>query len=56
LLLLRNKENYELDILINNVSLTGIKNPCIWNELQSYHVITNLVAEIEHKILIMGLT
>jgi len=51
LLLLRNTKNYEADILINNVSLTGIKNRCIWNELQSYHVITNLVADLMHDIL-----
>lgn len=51
LLLLRNKENYEADVLINNVSLTGIKDRCIWNELQSYHVITNLVVDLMHDIL-----
>jgi len=51
LLLLRNRENYEADILINNVSLTGIKDRCVWNELQNYHVITNLVADLMHDIL-----
>ncbi|KYN20118.1 hypothetical protein ALC57_07546 [Trachymyrmex cornetzi] len=50
-LLLRNKENYETDILINNVSLTGIKDRCVWNELQAYHVVTNLVADLMHDIL-----
>lgn len=51
LLVLRNRENYEADIHINNVSLTGIKNRCVWNELQTYHVITNLVADLMHDIL-----
>lgn len=50
-LLLRNRENYEADIFINNVSLTGIKDRCVWNELQNYHVITNLVADLMHDIL-----
>lgn len=50
-LLLRNKENYEADVLINNVSLTGIKDRCVWNELQTYHVITNLVADLMHDFL-----
>lgn len=51
LLVLRNRENYEANICINNVSLTGIKNRCVWNEFQTYHVITNLVADLMHDIL-----
>ncbi|RLU15468.1 hypothetical protein DMN91_012462 [Ooceraea biroi] len=51
LLLLRNRENYETDSLINNISLTGIKDRCVWNELQTYHVITNLVTDLMHDIL-----
>lgn len=51
LLFLCNKKNYETDILINNVSLTGIKEHCIWNELQSCHIITNLVTDLMHDLL-----
>lgn len=51
LLLLRNKENYEADILINNISLTDIKNRCVWNELQTFHVITNLFVDLMHDLL-----
>ncbi|KYN28190.1 hypothetical protein ALC57_02390 [Trachymyrmex cornetzi] len=49
--LLRNKKNYETDILINDVSLNGIKDQCVWNEFQSYHVVTNLVTDLMHDIL-----
>lgn len=38
-LLLRNKENCKANILINNVSLTGIKDRCVWNELRNYYAI-----------------
>lgn len=51
LLLLRNRENYEADILINNISLTDIKNRCVWNELQTFHVITNLFVDLMHDLL-----
>lgn len=50
-LLLRNRENYEADIFINDVSLTGIKDRCVWNGLPTYHVVTNLVADLMHDIL-----
>lgn len=51
LLLLCNKENYEADVLINNLSLTGIKNRYIWNELQNYHMTINLVVDLMHDLL-----
>lgn len=47
-LVLRNRINYENDVLTNDVSRTGIKIPCIWHVLNSYHVTDNLVCDIMH--------
>lgn len=47
-LALRNRINYEEDVLSNNVSQTGIKNRCIWHILNSYHVTENLVCDLMH--------
>lgn len=48
-LALRNRINYEEDVLSNNVSQTGIKNRCIWHILNSYHVTENLVCDLMHN-------
>jgi len=45
---LRNPINYAQDLLVNDVSLTGIKRKCIWNELMSYHCTVNIATEIMH--------
>ena len=37
--------------LINNVSLTGIKDRCIRNEIQTYHVTTNHVVDLMQDLL-----
>ncbi|KAK3928612.1 3-phosphoshikimate 1-carboxyvinyltransferase [Frankliniella fusca] len=49
--LLRNPENYELDLLLNDVSQTGIKERCIWNAIPSFHVTNNLSADWMHDCL-----
>jgi len=46
ILVLRNKINYEDDVLTNDVSQTGIKIRCIWHVLNSYHITENLVCYI----------
>jgi len=48
IMVLRNRINYEADILSNNVSQTGIKTRCIWHILTSYHVTENLVCDLMH--------
>lgn len=49
--LLRNEENYEDDIAIDNLSDTGIKFRSIFNELQSFHVTRNYAPDIMHDLL-----
>jgi len=48
---LPNKENYCNDLEINNVSLTGLKGPSIWNELPDFHVTSNSSVDIMHDVL-----
>jgi len=38
---LRTEENYESRVKTQNPSLTGIKETCIFNKLQGYHVLHN---------------
>lgn len=48
---LRNKINYADDLNINNVSLTGIKELCVFNQITSFHVTENLSVDIMHDML-----
>ncbi|KAK3911554.1 Arabinolytic transcriptional activator araR [Frankliniella fusca] len=45
---LRNQVNYENDLLVNDVSLSGIKRECVWNELGSYHCTNNVSFDCMH--------
>jgi hypothetical protein len=49
--LIRNKENYEQDLLIKDISLTGIREYCIFNRVASFHVTNNLFVDIMHDLL-----
>jgi hypothetical protein len=46
----RNAENYKLDVLKVNVSETGIRELCIFNEIPNYHVTVNSVCDFMHDI------
>lgn len=48
--LLRNRTNFEEDIAVNNVSLTGIKEQTPWNNLPSFHATDNPSVDIAHDI------
>lgn len=49
--LLRNINNYTTDIEINNCKATGIKEESIWNKLNYFHVVKNLVVDVMHDLL-----
>ena len=49
--LYRTEENYQRDVEVNDVSTTGIKGPCIWNELISFKLTNNPYADIMHDVL-----
>jgi len=49
--MLRNKTNYDEDILINNITLTGLKEVCVFNQINSFHLTQNFAVDIMHDIL-----
>lgn len=48
---LRNESYYEEDILINNLSVSGIKEQCVFNRLKSFHVTQNFAVDTMHDVL-----
>lgn len=50
-LLLRNPDNYDMDLNLNDYSLTGIKEKCIWNDIPSFHLTKNTSFDIMHDLL-----
>lgn len=48
---LRNIQNYKSDVATCNVSLTGIKEESVWNNLRNFHVTKNLSVDIMHDLL-----
>ncbi|XP_034231512.1 uncharacterized protein LOC117639746 [Thrips palmi] len=48
--LLRNKENYAVDVLTNDSSLTGVSRNSVWNSLTDFHVTENLSLDIMHDL------
>lgn len=48
---LRNEDNYKSDILMNNISVTGIKEISIWNQIPSFHVTRSYSVDIMHDVL-----
>lgn len=48
---LRNAQNYEEDLLSNNLTATGIKAPCLLNDVENFHVSTNYAPDVMHDLL-----
>lgn len=48
---MRNEENYSQSIAIDNLSLTGIKEICVWNQIDGFHAVNNYSVDIMHDIL-----
>ena len=49
--LLRSKLTYNAAIKMKNVSKTGIKEPCVFNEVNGFHITTNRSIDMMHDIL-----
>lgn len=47
---LRTEISYENEILVNDSSLTGRKEECVWNQIDSFHVANNKSVDIMHDI------
>eukprot|EP00102_Acyrthosiphon_pisum_P011772 XP_008180637.1 PREDICTED: uncharacterized protein LOC103308656 [Acyrthosiphon pisum] len=48
---LRNIDNYNDDVNTKNVALTGIVESCIWNNVNSFHVVYNYSVDLMHDLL-----
>jgi hypothetical protein len=48
--LLRNQHNYDTDLEVNNVTMTGINERCAFNDINTFHVVDNLCVDIMHDI------
>lgn len=48
---LRNVDNYNDDVNTKNVALTGIVESCIWNDVNSFHVVYNYSVDLMHDLL-----
>lgn len=48
---LRNSENYNDDVLLNDLSSTGIKEECILNSMPNYDVCSNIAVDVMHDLL-----
>lgn len=46
--LLRDPQNYDEDVALNDVSRTGIKEACVFNNVRSFHVTDNMCVDIMH--------
>lgn len=47
---LRNMENYREDLRINNVSLTGIKDECIWLGVENFELFSQVGVDVMHDL------
>lgn len=48
--LLRTVSEYANDLQKNNVSITGLTEICVWNQLDSFHVLQNMSCDIMHDV------
>ena len=49
--LLRNDENYEEDVRINDLSQTGVARNCVFNKVYDYNVTNDIIFDIMHDLL-----
>ncbi len=49
--LLRNLDNYDEDLLLNDPTSTGIKASCVLNDVEHFHVTTNNAPDVMHDLL-----
>lgn len=48
---LRNSDNYEAVVKVDDVSFNGIKELCVWNTINSFNITTNFSVDIMHDML-----
>lgn len=48
--LVRDKVNYDEDVSKGDPSQTGLKEPCVFNQLNSFHFTSNFIVDVMHDI------
>lgn len=48
---IRNEKNYAKQLALNDLSATGIKERCVWNDVKLFHVCNNSSVDIMHDLL-----
>lgn len=48
--LLRNRDNYEEDIILANTENAGIAQNSVFNRINNYHVVDNMYADLLHDV------
>lgn len=48
--LLRNAQNYETDLALADAASSGIKEPCCFNRIPSFHVTSNYFVDVMHDL------
>lgn len=43
--------NYLQDLITDNITVTGIKEPCVWNQIDGFHAVYNYSVDLMHDIL-----
>ena len=49
--LLRNKISYKADVEVKNLSKTGVKEECVFNAVNGFHIIENISIDMMHDVL-----
>lgn len=47
---LRTPESYKYDVVLNDISATGIKEECVWHILPDFHLTENFAVDIMHDL------
>lgn len=48
---IRTKQSYNDDVVLQNISVTGIKEKCVWHNLPGFHLTSNFMVDIMHDLL-----
>jgi len=46
----RNVPNYKIDVLKNDVTATGVRQSCLFNDLQYFHAVENVFVDMMHDL------
>ena len=48
--MLRSRQNYNIDLLLKDPSITGIKEECVFHRIDKFYITENLYCDIMHDV------